>query len=370
MSRRTRRGVTLALAGLGVIGLVAVNAGPRLLARSSTPPASDADLARRWMAPVNGWPSAVAADEHGAVVLAGGGEVRALTRDGSAQWRTTVPGTGLSPPALGPEQVLVGAGDRVVALDRADGQLEWQVETPGVEVGPVVRAGEVVLYGTETGALVAIDAADGATRWAIRHPGAVRSAPVAIGGAVAVAWHGGDDPRLRVVDVATGAPRWEAPLTQFASAPVVAGDQIVVAEGDGQRRARVVARRIADGAETWSTAMPASFESGITPGSAGRRVAVVDHFGTLTLLDRTSGAVLEQVELDAPVVHTTIVLTADAAVLTTYEGELVIVDPATGRIRSRGDPGGYPAGIARTGPDLLVALRLTDPGRVEAYRLR
>jgi outer membrane protein assembly factor BamB len=355
---------------LGAIGLLAVNVDPRLFAGSSGVAAPDAGLARRWSAPVSGWPSAVAADRRGAVVLAGGGDVRALERDGSVQWQVTVPGIGLSPPALDPARIVVSTRDRVVALDRASGEVEWQVGVPDGDAGPVVYAGDVVLYGTETGALVAVDAAGGEPRWSIRYPGAVRAAPVVTAGLAGVAWHGGSDPRLRVVDVTTGALRWDAPLARFASAPIVAGDQIVVAEGDGERRARVVARSIADGTQTWTATMPASFESGITPGAAAGRVGVVDHFGTLTLLDRRTGAVLEQVELDVPVLHTTVVLTADAVALTTYAGELVIVDAATGRIRSRGGPGGYPAGIARAGSDLLVALRLTDPGRVEAFRLR
>ncbi len=375
MTGRHRRGVALLVVGTVVAALAVVNAAPRLLVSGPDGPdglgtrAHDTVLQPRWTAPVTGWPAALGADARGAVVVAGGGEVGALGRDGSVRWRAAVPGAGLHPPDLTPDQVLVGARDRVVALDRANGALEWQVDAPDGDVGPVTAAGSVVVYGTETGALVAIDAAGGEPRWSVRHPGAVRSAPVATRGLVGVAWHGGGDPQLRVLDVATGALRWTAPLLTFASAPVLAGDAIVVAEGDGDWRARVVARRVADGAEAWTATMPASFESGITPGAAGDAIAVVDHFGTVSVLDRTTGAVLEQIALDTPVLHTTVVLTEDAVVLTTYDGELVVADQETGRVLHRGDPGGHPIATARSGPYLLVALRLTDPGRVAAYRV-
>jgi outer membrane protein assembly factor BamB len=115
--------------------------------------------------------------------------------------------------------------------------------------------------------------------------------------------------------------------------------------------------------------MPASFESGITPAATSAEVAVVDHFGTLSVLDARTGALRHRVELATPVLRTTVVITGDAAVLTTYDGQLAVVDRRTGRVRHRSNPGGYPIAVAGAGPDLLVALRLPGPGQVESLRL-
>lgn len=334
----------------------------------------------RWAAPVAGWPSALAADREGAVVLAGGGEVRALDRDGGTSWRVDLPGAELHPPALTTRTVLVGAGDRVVALDRADGTTRWEVAVADGTAGPVALADPAALYATEAGALVVLDAATGAPRWSVVHAGAVRSAPVPVAGAddddrdrneatsgvVVAAWHGGDDSRLRAFDLTTGASRWDAPLAPSAGGPAVHQGLALVGEGDGSGNARVVARHLADGTTAWATPVPASFESGTVPGAAGDDVAVVDHFGGLTIADVRTGAVRHEVQLGAPVLHTTVVLTPAAVALTTYGGELVVVDRRSGQVRHRGDPGGFPVALARSGPDLLVALRLTDPGRVEA----
>ena len=375
--RRFRGAVTLTLATVVAMGVLL---GPRLFAlvrhasdaaRDATPVAQTVDLHRRWVAPVTGWPSALAADANGSVVVAGAGEVRALGRRGATTWRVDLPGAGLHAPALAGRTVLVGAGDRVAALERADGSRRWETRVADASAGPVALAGALAFYATEVGTLGAVETGTGVPRWSATHPGAIRSAPVVDtrAGVAVGAWHGGGDARLRALDVETGALRWEAPLARFASGPVVHRGVAVVGEGDGDGRARVVARRVADGQEAWSTAVPASFESGITPGADDGEIAVVDHFGGLTLLDARTGTVRHRIELEAPVLRTTVVLAADVAALTTYGGQLVVIDRRSGRVRHRLDPGGYPAAIARTGPDLLVALRIRGPGRVESLRL-
>jgi outer membrane protein assembly factor BamB len=377
------RRITAAAALAAITGSVGLAIGPRALstvgqlrsaAGDADPITSDLALEPRWVEPVTGWPSALAADRRGSVVLAGGGEVRALDRRGATRWRIDVPGVGLHAPALDRTTVVVAAGERVVALDRQTGATRWEAPVAGAP-GPVALAAGYVLAGNAAGALVAFDRGTGERRWSVSHPGSIRSVPVVTVPnedgpvIVAAAWHGGNDPRLRALDLATGTMRWGAPLMRFASAPVAAAGLVVVAEGDGQYRARIVARRVRDGVESWSTPAPASFESGITPGAAGDDVAVVDHFGTVTVLDATTGTVRTRTELDEPVLHTTVLVGAAHVVLTTHEGAVVAIDRASGRVRYRGSPGGYPAGIARCGPDLLVAVRLRDPGRIESIPL-
>lgn len=379
---------TAAVVALAVLtaGTALVSFAPRLLpvvghlratGRDAASVTAVASTQPRWVAPVTGWPSALAADRAGAVVLAGGGEVRALEPDGATRWRVDVPGAGLHPPALGRTTVLVGARARIVALDRTTGATRWEAPAPEAAAPhPVALAGGLALVGTETGALMALDAHTGETRWSVLYPGSIRSAPVVSlphdtrsEGVVAATWHGGAEPRLRALDLVTGAVRWDAPLLAFASAPVTSGGLVVVGEGDGHYAARVVARRVRDGVEAWSAPVPASFESGIIPAAAGGEVAVVDHFGTVTVLDATTGAVRTRTELEEPVLHTTVLLTGEDLVLTTHHGTIAVIDRESGRVRSRGSLGGYPAAIARSGSDLLVAVRLRDPGRVESIPL-
>jgi hypothetical protein len=54
--------------------------------------------------------------------------------------------------------------------------------------------------------------------------------------------------------------------------------------------------------------------------------------------------------------------------LTVYRGDIVRLDAGSGEVLQQERPDGYPAGLA-AGPDLYVALRLIDPGTVEARPL-
>jgi outer membrane protein assembly factor BamB len=209
------------------------------------------------------------------------------------------------------------------------------------------------------------------------YPGAVRSPPAVDrrAGAVVVAWQGAS-PIVRVLDLETGRERWAAPVAPVAAAPLVHAGRVVVADGDGERRAQVVARDLRTGEVVWGTSVPASFESGIEPGAEGDDVVVVDHFGTVTALDATDGRLRWQRPLDEPVLRTRLLLTAEVVALTTYAGELVVLNRETGRVRDRWWLEGFPVSVVVGGhapgeeaADVLVALRLADPGRVESVRL-
>jgi outer membrane protein assembly factor BamB len=365
-----------AVAGGPGVWVASVVGVPRPDRDAATPVARVGALDADWVAPVTGWPASIAADAAGAVVIAGRGEVRGLEPGGSTTWATLVPGAGLHAPALGQGAVVVSAAGRIVALDRVSGEVQWEAGVasgagPVRVAGKAERGGAVALGGTESGELLALDLATGALRWAARHPGGLRSPPVVDRGAgvVAATWHGGGMDRVRAFDLATGAPRWDATLAPFAAAPVAQRGLLLVAEGDGEGDARVVARAIETGVVAWSSPVPSSFESGIRPAAAGADVAVVDHFGTVTLLDLRTGAPRWEAHLDLPVLRTEVLLTERAVVLTTHPGDLVALDRASGRVRRARRPGGFPVGLARCGRLLLVALRLAEPGRVEAITL-
>jgi outer membrane protein assembly factor BamB len=325
-----------------------------------------------WSTPVTGWPFALAADRDLAVVVAGRGAVTALgVEHGRTRWTASVDGAGLEAPALDARTVLVAAGERVVALDRDRGRLRWERAVPGRASAVALAAhgdgSALAIVTTEDGAVAAFDLPSSAPRWHASFPGPI-VAPPGVDPAtatVAVAWHG-QEPRLRVLDLATGAMRWEALIPAGSTAPVAAAGLVITGEGGEHGHARVVARDAGTGAERWALPTPASFEPSVTPVADHDAVAVVDHFGTVTMVGVPDGAARWQARLDEPVLRTAVQLTARRVVLTTHSGKVAVLDRRTGAIVRRAEPGGFPVGFAVAGPRLLVALRLTEPGRVES----
>jgi outer membrane protein assembly factor BamB len=179
---------------------------------------------------------------------------------------------------------------------------------------------------------------------------------------------------VRVFDLATGALRWEAATDRYTAAPAVHGGRVVLAVGDGDRHARVEARDLATGARQWQTAVPASFEEAIEPAVDDGGVAVVDHFGVVTLLDPDDGRIRWQHDLADVLLATRVVLTDRRLAFTSYAGVLHVLDRRDGHVVRRlgaGRLGGLPVAIAAAGSpggDGLLALRLREWG-VQLRRL-
>ncbi len=174
---------------------------------------------------------------------------------------------------------------------------------------------------------------------------------------------------MRVLDLDTGALRWEAPTDRFTAAPAVHAGRVVLAIGDGDRHARVEARDLATGEVQWQTPVPASFEEAIEPAVDDHAVAVVDHFGVVTVLDPATGRLRWQRDLADVLVATRVVLTPHRVALTSYAGVLHVLDRRDGRVVQRLGParlGGLPVATAPfphgRGSGVLVALRLHEWG--------
>jgi len=320
-----------------------------------------------WSAPIDQAFDLVT-DGAGVVVVSGDDAVHALGRDGHEQWTAHVAGTTMGQPALGRGVVLVGGDHSVTALARADGSLRWQ-RPMAAATHSLAIAGEVAVAGDEEGALTAFDALTGAPRWSVKYPGLLWSGARsdAVSGSLVATWH--RDPRaaVRVFDLATGALRWEAPTAVATAAPVVRGGLVLLAIGDGNRHARVEARDLATGQLRWQTPVPASFEEGIEPAADDRSVAVIDHFGVVSLLDRQSGRLLWQHDLARALLQTRVSLTRDRVVVTSFSGDVFVLDRHDGHTVARWGwrrLDGYPVATLRPawrGPDrLLVALRLRE----------
>jgi outer membrane protein assembly factor BamB len=338
------------------------------------PSARDVGRAQTWRTEVS-WPFSIRVRGRDTVVAAGGNHIIALdTATGRERWRATVAHVTRYEPAIDREAVVVTAGDRFVALERESGVIRWEApvgEHAGASV--LTRAGSdaIALVTTERGVVAALDGRTGVTRWSAPVPGEIWAAPAADATtSTGVVLWAGDEHRLRVFDLATGAVRWEATVAPGASAPAIRDGVVVLGEGDGNFAARVVARDLASGAERWSVPAPASFESGVIPGASGDDVAVCDHFGTLTLVDVRRGTARWQTALRVPILDTRVVVTRHAVIVRTYRGSLVALDRTSGRVGRRLVPGGFPVGFGVGERRLVFAVRLARPDRVESERLQ
>jgi outer membrane protein assembly factor BamB len=327
-----------------------------------------------WRHVVQGWPSNMVADHRGLVVTSST-SVTELDSGGTPRWTSTVEGQEFVDPALSYGQVVVAAVGRLVALNRDDGATRWRVDVPGtiaaIAVVDPLAGRSTVIDSTLDGLLEGRDAADGSIRWQVRDTGFVR-ARLAFSDdrSIAVAlWSGRDHSVLRAFEVASGSVLWAQKIARGASAPVITHSLVVLGAGDGDYRSQALAFTLSDGAPMSTASLPASFEPGIQPGVAGYSVVLVDHFGTVTMVDALHGRLEWQTKLDQPVLIERPVITDGVVVVTTYAREVVWLDRRTGRIIRRWEPGAVPAAIAASDGRLVVALRVTEPGRVEAYPL-
>jgi outer membrane protein assembly factor BamB len=350
-----------------IVALVTAVAATWFVARPAFGARADAV---QWSAPVNDGPWDLAADTDGFVVTTSAQSVYLFTSDGRERWRVAVDDLAFGQPALGPDVAVVGGMHSVTALARADGTRRWQQPTGGSAYSLAV-ARDVVLVGDDSGALTAFDARTGTRRWSVTYPGSMWSGARVdqAAGAVVATWHQGDSPAVRVFDLSTGALRWEAPTGRYTAAPAVRAGAVVLAIGDGDRHARVEARDLGTGALRWQTRVPASFEEAIEPAVAGHTVAVVDHFGVVSVLDLASGRLRWQHDLADVLLETRVALTGGRVALTSYAGVLYVLDRRDGHLVERVSParlGGLPVATevapGRAPGRLLVALRLREWG--------
>ncbi len=357
-----------------VIVAVLVAASTWLVARPAFGEAVADSIAAQvvWRAVIDDGPSDLAADADGVVVTSNAQSVHVLDRAGRVQWRVAPVDVGLGQPALGPDLVVVGGRASITVLARSDGAVRWT--RPMTEpANSVAVAGETVLVGDDSGTLAALDARSGAERWSVRYPGALWSgARIDLAsGAVVATWHQSATPAVRVLDLATGALRWEAPTARYTGAPTVHRGRVVLAIGDGNRHARVEARDLATGELQWQTPVPASFEEAIEPAVDDHSVAVVDHFGVVTVLDPETGKLRWQHDLADVLIATRVVLAGNRVAFTSYAGVLHVLDRRDGHVVQTLAParlGGLavatvpaPRGWGR-GRGVLLALRLRDWG--------
>ena len=212
------------------------------------------------------------------------GVVAIALDDGTERWRA-VPDVGIaSAPTLIDKTVYVGGShhsNAVIALDATDGQERWRFEAGQYATTPAVADGTVYVGGGSEPVAYALDATDGKVVWRFEADEAIWTAPTVVGDTIYVGSRDGD---VHALDAGTGEERWRAQVgtdvresvaatgdsvyvptrksltaldasggTQwsvdvqdFAYAPTIAGDAVVVADSHA-----VFCLDAADGTELW-----------------------------------------------------------------------------------------------------------------------
>ncbi|MEX1006214.1 MAG: PQQ-binding-like beta-propeller repeat protein, partial [Acidimicrobiia bacterium] len=257
-----------------------------------------------------------------------------------------------------------------------DGAIRWE-HPMGTEVSSVALGGSFAVAGDHSGTLRAFDASSGAVRWSVHYEGDQFSASrIDVAASVVVAvWHERPAPTTRAFELTTGVLRWEHLADLFTAAPVVNGGRAFVALGDGKFSAAVGGYNLTTGQPDWAVIMPASFEPSIVPAVDGHDYVVIDRIGQVSAIDPVSGEPRWTRELRQRVFDTQVVLLPRRVVVTTLSGELFVLDRVSGRVVAHTDArrlNGLPIAVAHvgTGNRVLVAYRLTEPGRVEMRRVR
>lgn len=290
------------------------------------------------------------------------GERRWRVRDlGTLPWsdRGTWVETGL---ALDRDRLLVGASVSQYALDSADGRPEWQYRTNS-SLWATLLAGNTVYVSSLVGAgdrLVALDARSGLERWRTPPDAGVRPNACADGYVVGPTVE--RDGRFGAVDAATGQTEWTRDL-RFApdggyggprGGPCIADGTVYVGTGP------VYALALADGTTRWSASLEIA-DAEPRPVSDGSRVYLaLGEAGRVLALDAATGeevwsaAVPDAADSGAPAI-------AGGTLYVGLERGVLALDAATGeeRFRVRGseaESGTYANSPVVAGGTLYVLL--------------
>jgi len=316
--------------------------GPAVAALTPAPP-PDAPLALRWQTlAADDMPGGMALADGVLYVAFDGGDVVALTADGSAGrggvpvWRTQLATRLTAPPATAPGLVLLGGEDGVLyALDRHDGNRRWAYATGGaIYVAPAV-AGDLVYCPSHDGALYAVSLADGSLVWRFATGGWLHSAPTVAEGVV---YFGSGDTRVYALDAATGAPIWEAgipTLDVVESSPAVVAGRVLVGSGDS----RLYCLAAASGGRYWFYSAPDAIVARPLVSDDTVYVAAMD--GTLAALDLLSGAERWKVRLATPLLMPPVAVGELLLVAASADPHLHAVAAADGELVWRMDTGDW-----------------------------
>ncbi|WP_028650328.1 PQQ-binding-like beta-propeller repeat protein [Nocardioides halotolerans] len=284
---------------------------------------------RAFMAPVSDGDVMVVAEPDGLVSLR-------TTDSGEMRWRIELEGPILAPAVLAGDAVVVAdSHKRVWALSVADGRALWVRELPDVVSATPVTVGRLVAVPSDDGSVTAVDLTNGDVAWQVTLGGAVRTSPAYDGEHLLTGDLSGT---LTALEPDSGDTAWSASLDSgLVQGPLVADGRVLVEDSDG-----VVHGFSRDGDIDWQTR---SRGVGEMPMAAGNGVLVALDLGErLTAFDLEDGHRLWRREV--PKTRSAPAVIGDEVVLGTRDGEVVVLDLATGRINDR-----WPLPLATAGAE-------------------
>jgi outer membrane protein assembly factor BamB len=275
--------------------------------------------------------AATTADFHGrdVYVLAGTNELRALdSRTGQLRWAQRLGQAVTTPTVIAAGVVVVGAvadalgtDFALYGLDERSGAVRWTLPFERRLIPWAAQDGATVLGATSDQRLIAVDAPSGRLLWTAGLPrGPALPPPERVGGGVLPL---GADSSVLLLDTATGAERWRAPVADWPGAPLPAADRVFAATVAGQ----LIALDARSGARLWSAGLDEALYSGGLA-HAERTVYVPTLGNALVAVDAEQGRVRWARRLGellaAPVGQ------AGALLVGTADGALAVLDPASG----------------------------------------
>jgi outer membrane protein assembly factor BamB len=232
----------------------------------------------------------------------------------------------------------------VVALEPASGKRLWEKNLGApVRASPTAAGGRVFIVTTE-GRFFCLSATDGAELWSVRGLPQQASLTLNVSPAVeddivVVPYPTGDLVALKIAD---GTAVWSENLARSrttsqlasmsdAARPAIDGG-IVFAVGHGGRMVATLAK---SGERLWSLNVPGTQ----TPWVAGENVFVVDTSGELMAITRRDGKIRWTAKLPGATTWSGPTLAGGTLWLASNTGQLVGVDPASGRVTTQQDLG-------------------------------
>lgn len=269
------------------------------------------------------------------LVLIGGekGELAAIAEDGTARWTTRVSSEVLSTPQIANGVIVVRTGDgRINGLDATDGKRLWLYERaiPSLIVrshtGVLIQHG-IVYAGFPGGKLAAIDLATGALKWEaivsqprgnteLERISDVISTPVTDGTQVcAVAFQG----RIACFDLAQGNLLWSRELSSDKGISLLR-DHLYVTDDKGA----IHALDKNSGISIWKNDQ-LSLRRTSAPLIVGNQLLVGDFESYLHILNIADGALLARLKTDGSPVITPPLALDDGFLVQTHKGGLYSV---------------------------------------------
>ena len=174
----------------------------------------------------------------GLLVVGTGNRVVALRlSNGTVLWSRQTGGPVESSPQIADSRVFVGSDDHsVYSLNEASGSVIWSAPLKGaVRSSPAVDlAQKVVIVGDDSGAVTELQFFDGSTIWAHQTNGKVDSSPLIYQGPQGTVFVGSDDHKLYALSEVNGALDWAFTTGgPVDDSPAMVNGQLVVGSGDG-----------------------------------------------------------------------------------------------------------------------------------------